>query len=210
MILPSSAMPTQSLVYDAQNEGDSRNERFNTTSTEMAPQEHELDSERTMPNERFDIASHPIGPQSMTSAPDGDDDSPPPTHFVEIKLPPAAPAPAQAERPAQPAYSTAAAARAEPAPKAAWTAELEPAAVQVSVPIALPPVAQPELPKISLELPPDSNLVLVETSRHQSDAPTSDQPETARPRRVRPPRVEVKEEPLQLVETAHKDPGQGA
>src|ERR1022692_220462 len=213
MILPSSAMPTQSLVYDAQNEGDSRNEGLNTTSTEMAPHEHELDSERTMPNERFDIASHPIGPQSMTSAPDGDDDdSPPPTHFVEIKLPPAAPA--HAERPAQPeestAYSTTTAERAEPAPKAVWTAELEPAAAQVSVPIALPPASQPELPKISLELPPDSNLVLVETARHQSDAPTSDQPETARPRRVRPPRVEVKDEPLQLVETAHKDPGHGA
>ena len=91
-----------------------------------------------------------------------------------------------------------------------WAAEIEPAATQVSVPIALSPVAQPELPKISLELPPDSNLVLVETARHQPHAPTSEQPETPRPRRVRPPRVEVKDEPLQLVETAHKDPGQSA
>ena len=64
----------------------------------------------------------------------------------------------------------------------------------------------PALPKISLELPPDSGLVLVETVHHEAQAPMSAEPETPRPRRVRPPRVDVAEGPLQLVETAHKEP----
>jgi hypothetical protein len=61
----------------------------------------------------------------------------------------------------------------------------------------------PEIPRVSLELPPESGLVLVETSH--AAAPGPDEPETMRPRRVRPPRVEISEEPLQIVETTHKD-----
>jgi hypothetical protein len=65
----------------------------------------------------------------------------------------------------------------------------------------------PDLPKVSLELPPDSGLVLIETARERVAAVESIEPvEQARPRRVRPSRVEAHEEPLQLVETVHKDP----
>jgi hypothetical protein len=72
------------------------------------------------------------------------------------------------------------------------------------VPAAAPHAPAP--PKISLELPPDSDLVLVETSHQKAQTPMPEEPEAPRPRRVRPPRVEVTEGPLQLVETAHKEP----
>jgi len=62
----------------------------------------------------------------------------------------------------------------------------------------------PEIPRVSLELPPDSGLVLVETS-HAAPASESDS-EPTRPRRVRPPKSAVAEEPLQMVETQHKEP----
>jgi ribonuclease E len=61
----------------------------------------------------------------------------------------------------------------------------------------------PQLPRIALELPPDSGLVLVETTG--SAAAQEDAVEPQRPRRVRPPRVAIADEPLQMVETAHKD-----
>jgi hypothetical protein len=61
-----------------------------------------------------------------------------------------------------------------------------------------------EIPKVSLELPPDSGLVLVETS-HAAPPPVDDS-EGPRPHRVRAPRAKIVEEPLQLVETQHKEP----
>ena len=70
--------------------------------------------------------------------------------------------------------------------------------------IAAMPHNAPEIPRVSLELPPESGLVLVETS-HAAVVPGADEPETPRPRRVRPPRVQVSDEPLQIVETTHKD-----
>ena len=63
----------------------------------------------------------------------------------------------------------------------------------------------PEIPPVASALPPDSSLVLVET-RHS--APPSDNDataETSRPKRARPPRVEIAAEPLEMVETQHKD-----
>ena len=60
---------------------------------------------------------------------------------------------------------------------------------------------------MSLALPPDSGLVLIETARerivnvapvHESEVPTA--------RRRRVPRVEIAEEPLQLVETRKEPP----
>jgi len=69
--------------------------------------------------------------------------------------------------------------------------------------IAPMPRNAPEIPRVSLELPPDSGLVLVETSH--AAAPSADESEVPRPRRVRPPRVAIAEEPLQIVETTHKD-----
>jgi hypothetical protein len=71
-------------------------------------------------------------------------------------------------------------------------------------PIVVPrPV--PEIPPVSLALPPESGLELVET---RFKAPPADQPDTASatgPRRTRPPKVRLDDEPLQMVETA-KDP----
>jgi len=65
----------------------------------------------------------------------------------------------------------------------------------------------PAAPKISLELPPDSSLVLIETSHEKVHAPVHEATEAPRPRRVRPPaRAEGAEGPLQLVETARKEP----
>lgn len=61
----------------------------------------------------------------------------------------------------------------------------------------------PEIPRVALELPPDSGLILVETTHA---APTvGEDIESPRPHRVRPPRVAIADEPLQMVETTHKD-----
>jgi len=69
------------------------------------------------------------------------------------------------------------------------------------------PRSMPELPKVSLELPPDSGLVLIETAPERVTMSESSEPaEPPRPRRIRPTRVQAGEEPLQLVETVHKDP----
>jgi hypothetical protein len=68
------------------------------------------------------------------------------------------------------------------------------------------PRSTPELPKVSLELPPDSGLVLIETARERvAVAESTEATEPSRPRRMRPTRAEAREEPLQLVETVHKD-----
>jgi ribonuclease E len=61
-----------------------------------------------------------------------------------------------------------------------------------------------ELPPISLTLPADSGLELVETTHHAESVPEEAE-EAPRPRRARPPRVQVASEPLELVET-RKDP----
>jgi hypothetical protein len=68
-----------------------------------------------------------------------------------------------------------------------------------------PPPPQPaSIVPIPLALPPDSDLVLVET-RFSAAAPVEDEAtESPRAKRVRPPRVEMASEPLELVET-HKD-----
>jgi ribonuclease E len=216
MTLPSSAMPTHTINYDAETERDSMSERFDAASPEIAPgsaargmESEDVESERDSLNERFDTASHPIAPRSVADTHDvEDDDSPPPTHFVEIKLPPVAQV--EAEHPARPDESmdyVAATPRAEYVPTPAPTSHVEPAPAPSPAPQAVAAIAhpQPELPKISLELPPDSSLVLVETAQHEARAPVSAESEAPRPRRVRPPRVEVADGPLQLVETAPKE-----
>jgi len=83
--------------------------------------------------------------------------------------------------------------------------ELRPAVAPALVHEDPMPRNAPELPRISLELPPDSGLVLVETSHGDPGSPATEEPEAQRPRRVRPPRVETHDEPLQMVETTHKD-----
>ena len=81
------------------------------------------------------------------------------------------------------------------------------AVVEQPVPIAPAPIPRnaPDIPRVSLELPTGSDLVLVETSRATTTA-DSPEPEAPRAHRVRPPRVEVKDEPLQMVETTRKEP----
>ena len=59
---------------------------------------------------------------------------------------------------------------------------------------------QLDLPPVSLTLPPDSDLVLVETTHHMPAA-EPEPGESTRPRRVRPPRVAIASEPLEIVET---------
>ena len=63
----------------------------------------------------------------------------------------------------------------------------------------------PEIPKVSLELPPDSGLVLIETSHPAVQSVPAEQEDTQRPRRARRPAVVIDNEPLQMVETAHRE-----
>jgi len=79
-------------------------------------------------------------------------------------------------------------------------------AVESTPPARVEPQAAPrhvpEVPRVSLELPPESGLVLVETSRDRvSAAAPMEAPPAPRPQRIRPPRQVLAEEPLQLVET---------
>jgi ribonuclease E len=120
----------------------------------------------------------------------------------------AAPAADALERPAPEVRPSVAAARSpEPAAQAAEAREHaaphEARAPEHETPQELAHNA-PEIPRVALELPADSGLVLVETS-HLAP-PSESEPEPARARRVRPPKANVSEEPLQMVETRHKDP----
>ena len=158
----------------------------------------DTENERGLSNAGFDTSSPTTASGPVARAYDAsDDDSPPPTHFVEIKLPPVVPVDA---RPALPEESIA-----ESTPMPAY---IEPEQAPAAAPAPAPPAARhvPAPPKISLELPQDSALVMVETSHQKAQTPMSEEPEAPRPRRVRPPRIEVAEGPLQLVETAHKEP----
>jgi len=76
---------------------------------------------------------------------------------------------------------------------------LEPQAVES----VAPPHQAPPLPRIALELPPESGLVLVETTHAAPTSAGAEEPQ--RPRRVRPPRATIADEPLQMVETGPKD-----
>jgi hypothetical protein len=80
--------------------------------------------------------------------------------------------------------------------------EVVPAPLAIKATAEQPQKAQ-ELLRVALELPPDSGLVLVETTHAAPVA--SDEGEQPRPRRVRPARVAIVDEPLQMVETAPKD-----
>ena len=172
-ILPSAMPNPAAMVRDTENERGSSNAGFDTSSPTTA--------------------SGPVARAYDAS----DDDSPPPTHFVEITLPPVVPVDA---RPALPEESIA---ESTPTP-----AHIEPEQAPAAAPTPAPPAARhtPAPPKISLELPQDSALVMVETSHQKAQTPMSEEPEAPRARRVRPPRIEVAEGPLQLVETAHKEP----
>jgi hypothetical protein len=86
-----------------------------------------------------------------------------------------------------------------PAPVLA-TPEAKPAPVPDPKPVVVSrPI--PELPPVSLTLPPDSGLELVETRFKPAPSMEAESPVPAGPRRVRPPKVTIVEEPLQIVET---------
>jgi len=206
MILPSSAMPGPSTVdQDVDGNRMPADDRFDTDppSYTPGPIANDAESERDAMDEGFDGPSIPSGPTAAGH--DIDDDSPPPTHFVEIKLPTAVSA--EAQRPALPEESATDAVAARPHVEPALMPYLPPQATPVSTATTLAPVVhhEPAQPKISLELPPDSDLVLIETTHEKAQSPVPAEPEAARPRRVRPPKVEVADGPLQLVETAHKE-----
>jgi ribonuclease E len=62
------------------------------------------------------------------------------------------------------------------------------------------PKNAPHLPPVTMELPPESGLELIQT-KHQEAPPSEETPQEPRPRRVRPARAVVADEPLQIVET---------
>ena len=68
------------------------------------------------------------------------------------------------------------------------------------------PRAIADLPPVALSLPPDSGLVLVETSNTSAMAPESEPDVPAGPRRARRPRTQLADEPLQIVETRKDQP----
>jgi len=120
--------------------------------------------------------------------------------MLEVSQPAPTFSPAKEER-AEPPVATAEDHRAEaivapapiePTPSAAITA--------ATVERAAPPPKAPTIPPVSLELPPGTDLVLVETRGHPPIAEDAEQ-EVARPKRARPPRIQIASEPLELVET---------
>ena len=62
------------------------------------------------------------------------------------------------------------------------------------------PTARSTAAPVASTLPPDSDLVLVETTHH-APAAEPETSESMRPRRQRPPRVTIASEPLEIVET---------
>ena len=74
------------------------------------------------------------------------------------------------------------------------------------MPVAPPsrPRNLPEIPPITLALPLDSGLELVQTTTRVPE-PEPEAAPAPRPKRVRAPRPAVADEPLQIVETRHGD-----
>ncbi len=211
MLLPSSSMPESSTHEHGDVDGNRSpmTERFEAEppTPTSDPVVNDAETERDAMGDRFEPLSPPSRPSVVERMRDTvDDESPPPTHFVEIKLPPPV-----AQRRALPEDSSEDAAAAPQAVDSAVRASVpihqaelpEPRPARAATVATAHDVSTP--PRVSLELPPDSNLVLIETS-HEKHAPSSEDPEMPRPRRVRPPRVEVAEGPLQMVETAPKEP----
>ncbi|MEO8739857.1 MAG: Rne/Rng family ribonuclease [Casimicrobiaceae bacterium] len=82
----------------------------------------------------------------------------------------------------------------------------EPAPAAQSAPRPASARTASEAPRVSLQLPPDSGLVLIETARERVvDVTAPAEMEAPRPRRPRPPRIATADEPLQMVETQKKD-----
>ena len=119
----------------------------------------------------------------------------------------AEPAPAPAPLPSPPASVRAEEVAPPPRePRRETLIERAAEAAVPALPVAPPsrPRNLPEIPPITLALPLDSGLELVQTTTRVPEP----EPETApapRPKRVRAPRAAVADEPLQIVETRHGD-----
>jgi hypothetical protein len=115
------------------------------------------------------------------------------THLAPAEAP-AAPPPAQ--RASEPEHM--------PQPAAEDTVILTPpraAPPEIAPPVAPSPRPIEAAPPMSMTLPADSGLEMIETRSKGTSMPEPDIAPPAGPRRVRPPRVVVAEEPLQIVET---------
>jgi ribonuclease E len=75
---------------------------------------------------------------------------------------------------------------------------------EAAQPAAVAAVSLPEIETVSMSLPPDSDLVMVET--RFAPAVETDEPAAPRGRRVRPARPVIADEPLQMVETRKEQP----
>ncbi|TMH65031.1 MAG: Rne/Rng family ribonuclease [Betaproteobacteria bacterium] len=105
------------------------------------------------------------------------------------------------------AHAPAPAIEAPPAREAEPAAPFEPATEIKTAEEPATPRNLPEIPPVTDVLPPDSDLVLVETRHGVPSAPEGDSEsvQSSRPKRSRPPRVEIANEPLEMVETHKED-----
>jgi ribonuclease E len=113
---------------------------------------------------------------------------------------PAPMTPAPAAVPAEPIAAPPPETRREPLVERAAGA----AAPSLPVTASSRPRNLPEIPPITLALPLDSGLELVQTTTRAPEPEQDDAP-APRPKRVRAPRPAVADEPLQIVETRHGD-----
>ena len=134
------------------------------------------------------------------------DTAPPmaPVSPVQAVEPPRAVAPPETERVVAPAETERVVAPAEIERVVAAPAAVAPEPTAPPKPAAPPPRPIEALPSISMTLPADSGLELVETRSKTVPMPEPDPAPPPGPRRVRPPRVVIPDEPLQIVET-HKE-----
>ena len=87
-----------------------------------------------------------------------------------------------------------------------------PPQVPAPPPVVVPTPPAPVAPiagvsPVPYALPAESGLELVETDRTRaSPRPASEETEAPRPRRVRPPKAELRDEPLEIIETRKEAP----
>jgi hypothetical protein len=114
------------------------------------------------------------------------------------------PAPAPVPLPAAP--SAVRVEEAAPPPRRESLVERAAEAAVPALPVAPPsrPRNLPEIPPITLALPLDSGLELVQTTTRAPE-PEPESPPAPRQKRVRAPRPVIADEPLQIVETRHGD-----
>jgi hypothetical protein len=156
-----------------------------------------------------DALTHPVAPQE-TKAADARFDAPAPVAPHEVvqsaatDFDSAPPIPSPFHAPVEAAAAVAPAPEHRPAPmdvKSQRQTEPQPAPRPAAAPRLIP-----ELPPVSLALPPDSGLELVETKFKSPPVAEAEPATPSGPRRVRPPKAVIAEEPLQIVETQPTQP----